>query len=328
MPVPSTALQVLLAGWNFSPSIVLGILALAGLYAYGTGPLRVRWRLGDPVPRVRQVTYYLGMGVLAFALLSPLDKLGDEYLFSAHMVQHMLLVMVVPPLLLLGTPGWLIRPLLRRTGLLALARWFNDALPAARGLLLPLIVFTLFNADFWVWHAPPLYDLTLRNEQIHILEHVTFLVFATLNWLPILSPLPEDLPRLPRLAQVLYLFLSCQPMVLLGALLTFAGHPLYAPYVAAPRIFGLSPLSDQQLGGLIMWIPGSVVYILMMSVIFFQWVQHQSDEAIRREMEEDAAAVSPLLARDALGNDAASPLLVGEGPGEGSAFEALEHRSG
>lgn len=317
--MPSTALRVLLTNWNFNPSVVFGILALAALYAYGIGPLRLRWHIGPPVPRVRFVTFYLGLGVLAFALLSPLDELGDAYLFSAHMVQHMLLVMVVPPLLLLGTPGWLIRPVARRTGLLALARWLNGALPSARGLLLPLVVFTLFNADFWLWHAPTFYDLTLRNESVHVLEHLTFLIFATLNWLPILSPLPEDFPRLPRLAQVLYLFLSCQPMVLLGALLTFAGQPLYAPYIAAPRIFGLSPLADQQLGGLIMWIPGNIVYILMMSVIFFQWVQHQSDETIRAEMEADADAAASAVS--------ASPPLVREGLGERSPLEALEQRS-
>ncbi|HEY7834475.1 MAG TPA: cytochrome c oxidase assembly protein [Ktedonobacterales bacterium] len=305
--MPATASHILLTGWNFNPSVVLGILALAGLYAYGTGPLRVRRALGQPVPRARAIAFYLGLGVLAFALLSPLDELGDRYLFSMHMVQHMLLVMVVPPLLLLGTPGWLIAPPLRRAGLLALARRLNGLL---RGLLLPIIFFALFNVDFWAWHIPPLYDLTLRNESVHILEHLTFLIFATLNWLPILSPLPDDLPRLPRMAQVLYLFVSCQPMVLLGALLTFAAQPLYAPYVAAPRIFGLAPMADQQLGGLIMWIPGNLVYLLVMSLIFFQWVQHQSDETLRAEWEEDHA--------DELASG--SPLhRGGEGLGEGSA---------
>lgn len=292
-------MRVLLTGWNFNPSVILGILALASLYAYGVGPLRARFRLGEPVPRVRVVTFFLGLGVLAFALLSPLDELGDEYLFSAHMVQHMVLVMFVPPLLLLGTPGWLIRPMLARTGLLALARGLNNALPAARGLTLPIAVFTLFNLDFWAWHAPVLYDLTLRNEYVHIVEHLTFLACATLNWLPILSPLPADLPRLPRMAQVLYLFLSCQPMVALGALLTFAAQPLYTPYVAAPRIFGFSALVDQQVGGLIMWIPGNVVYIIMMSIVFFQWIQHQSDEAIRAEIAADAALAA--AAEDAHG---------------------------
>jgi putative membrane protein len=271
----SAAAQILLTGWNLEPSILLGLLALGGGYLYGIGPPRQRYAWGDPVPRAKVAAFFTGLAVLAFALLSPLDVLGDVYLFSAHMVQHMLLAIVVPPLLLLGTPEWLLRPLLRRP----------RALRIAQGLAFPLVAFVLFNTDFWVWHLPPLYDLTLRNGAVHIFEHLTFLVFGVLNWLPILSPLPE-LPRLPRSAQLLYLFLSCQPMVVLGALLTFASQPLYAPYAAAPRIFGLSVAADQQLGGLIMWIPGNFAYIVVMSVIFFLWLEQQNAEA---DVATDAA---------------------------------------
>jgi putative membrane protein len=297
--VAPTALQILLTGWNLDPSVVLGLIALGGGYAYAVGPLRERRGWGPPPARGRATAFYLGLAVLAFALLSPLDEIGDRYLFSVHMVQHMLLVMAVPPLLLLGTPGWLLRPLLRRP---AVAR-------AGRALTLPLVALVVFNADFWIWHAPPLYDLTLRAEPVHVLEHLTFLVAATLNWFPILSPVPDELPRLPRLTQLLYLFLDCQPMVVLGALLTFAGQPLYLPYVAAPRVFGLTPLADQQLGGLIMWIPGSFVYIVAMSIVFFAWMEQQSAETERREREADAAreAASSAAAGAALADPQAAP---------------------
>jgi putative membrane protein len=283
--VLSTAAQVLLMGWNLDPSVLLGLLALGGGYLYAIGPLRQRYAWGDPTPRARVAAFFLGLAVLAFALLSPLDLLGDVYLFSAHMVQHMLLAMAVPPLLLLGTPGWLLRPLVRRP----------SALRIARLLTFPLVAFVLFNTDFWVWHLPPLYDLTLRNGTVHIFEHLTFLAFGVLNWFPILSPLPE-LPRLPRSAQLLYLFVSCQPMVVLGALLTFASHPLYAPYAAAPRIFGISVAADQQLGGLIMWIPGNFAYILVMSIIFFLWLEQQNaddDEADAALDDADIATTRP-----------------------------------
>jgi putative membrane protein len=276
--VPLTATQILLTGWNFEPSVILGLLTVSGAYLYAIGPLRLRYGWGDAVPRARVAAFFIGIVVLGFALLSPLDVVGDRYLFSAHMVQHMLLTMAAPPLLLLGTPGWLLRPLLRRDPVLRIARF----------LTFPAIAFALFNADFWLWHLPSLFDLTLRNSAVHILEHLTFIATAVLAWFPILSPLPE-LPRLPRPAQLLYLFLSCQPMVVLGALLTFASQPLYAPYVAAPRLFGISAASDQQLGGLIMWIPGNFVYILAMSIVFFLWIEEQGRDADRADLAADAA---------------------------------------
>ncbi len=289
--MPLTASQVLLTGWNAQPSVILGLLALSGAYLYGVGPLRRRNDWAPAPSRVRVAAFFGGIAVAAVALLSPLDTVGDTYLFSAHMVQHMLLTMVVPPLLLLGTPGWLLRPLLRRP---AVAR-------VARGLTWPVVAFALFNGDFWLWHAPALYNLTLENEWLHALEHLTFIATAVLNWFPILSPVPDELPRLPLLNQVLYLFLDCQPMVLLGAGFTFAPQPLYAPYTHAPRIFGMSAATDQQLGGLIMWIPGNFIYIIAMSIVFFHWIDRQGAETERAEREawereelERASAEAPL----------------------------------
>lgn len=267
------AFTVLLTAWNLDPSILLGLLALGGGYVYLTGPLRERRGWSEHGPTSRQRTLYaLALVTLALALITPLDALGDDYLFSAHMVQHMLLTVVFPPLFLLGLPGWLIRPAPRRP-------WASRV---ARGLTLAPVAFALFNADFWLWHLPALYDATLSNEALHIFEHVTFLATGLLNWMPIFSPVPDLLPRLPRPHQILYLFLSCQPMVALGALFTFASQPLYAPYVAAPRLFGISALTDQQLGGLIMWIPGSLIYLGVLSVIFFVWVERHSAEEARR----------------------------------------------
>jgi cytochrome c oxidase assembly factor CtaG len=274
--------------------VVLGLIAFSGAYLYGIGPPRRRYAWGAPVSRARVAAFLLGLGTLAFALLSPLDRIGDAYLFSVHMVQHMLIAMVVPPLLLLGTPGWLLRPLLRPPAVLRVARVLTS----------PYVAFALFNLDFWVWHAPALYDLTLTNSALHVFEHLTFLVFATLNWFPILSPVPDELPRLSRPAQLVYLFLSCQPMVLLGAGLTFASRPLYTPYVAAPRLFGLSALGDQQLGGLIMWLPGNFVYLLAISVVFYLWIERQGQET---EQAERAAWEAEDALRAAASLDSATP---------------------
>ncbi len=252
--------------WNLDPILVLGICGFTGAYFYAATVLRVRYGWAQTIDRGKMVAFCAGTLVLILALNSPLDALGDQYLFSAHMVQHMLIALVAPPLWLLGTPDWMLAPLLRRVGgLLRAMRWLTN----------PMVAFGLFNADMWLWHAPAIYDLTLASGQLHIFEHVTFIALGVLFWWPVLSPVPDLLPRISRGFGVLYLFLACQPMVALGALLTFSATPLYQPYVTAPRIWGSTPLGDQQLGGLIMWLPSNIPYVIGLSVLFFRWVGEQ-----------------------------------------------------
>ncbi|HKF36411.1 MAG TPA: cytochrome c oxidase assembly protein [Ktedonobacteraceae bacterium] len=276
-----------LTQWNWEPSILIGTVLITGLYLYAIGPLRKRYYPEEPVKTGQTVSFLLGMFLMFLALVSPLDELGDSYLFSAHMVQHLVLTVVGPPLLVIGTPGWFIKPLVRN----------KIAFRAAKALTYPAVAFVLYNADFWLWHAPPLYNATLENQNIHILEHLTFIVFGILNWWPIFSQ-SKDLPRLSIGGQVLYLFLSGMPSVLLGAGLTFS-PPLYAPYIAAPRVWGISAATDQQLGGLIMWVPVSIAYIVIMSVLFIRWMQQQEAKQLAREREayekqeaEDGAVMS------------------------------------
>nr|BBH94021.1 hypothetical protein KTA_22200 [Thermogemmatispora argillosa] len=261
-----------LRAWHFIPSVVVGCVAITVLYLYAIGPLRRQYELGPPVPRSRVVVFLLGVLIIFLALVSPLDELGDDYLFSAHMVQHLLITLVAPPMMLWGIPGWLLTPLLRNRLLYR----------AVKVLTLPVVAFFLFNADIFLWHAPPLYDATLENEGIHVLEHLTFIIFSFLFWWPVLSPLEGELGPLSLPGQVLYLFLSGMPMVLLGAGLTFV-PPLYAPYLAAPRIWGISPATDQQLGGLIMWVPANILVIVLMSVLFIRWMLAQEQRQIERE---------------------------------------------
>ena len=260
-----------LTQWNWEPSIVIGTVLVVGFYLYAVGPLRRRYHLAESVKRGQVFSFLLGVSIMFLALVSPLDELGDSYLFSAHMVQHLCLTIVVPPLLLLGTPGWLVEPLLRKAMIFRIARV----------LTFPVVAFFLYNIDFWLWHAPPLYNATLENQGIHIFEHVTFIVIGVIYWWPVFSP-SALLPRLSMGGQVLYLFLSGMPAVALGAGLTFL-PPLYAPYLAAPRIWGLTAATDQQLGGLIMWIPGNIFYIAIASILFINWMQGQ--EAKEREQE-------------------------------------------
>src|SRR5437660_9672752 len=199
-----------LTQWNWDPSIVIGTALIVGLYLYAIGPLRKRYQLAERVKRGQVFTFLLGMFIMFLALVSPLDELGDSYLFSAHMVQHLVLTIVGPPLLVIGTPAWFLKPIVRN----------KVAFRIAKALTYPAVAFVLYNADFWLWHAPPLYNATLENQNIHILEHLTFIAFGVLNWWPIFSP-SEDLPRLSPGGQILYLFFNGMPTFALGAALTF-----------------------------------------------------------------------------------------------------------
>lgn len=266
-----------LTQWNLDPSILIGTTIIMGIYLYAVGLLRKPYKLIDGVTRRQVISFYLGVLVIFFALVSPLDELGDRYLFSVHMVQHLLLTLVGAPLLLIGTPEVLLKPLIRSHFIFRVAKLLTH----------PFVAFFLFNADFWLWHLPSLYDATLTNQNIHILEHITFIVFGVINWWPIFSPLTEDLPPLSTGGQVLYLFFSGMPVVALGAGLTFAG-PLYAPYLQAPRLWGLSPATDQQLGGLIMWVPGNIIYIIIVSILFIRWMQQQEAKQRAEEAKQDA----------------------------------------
>jgi putative membrane protein len=274
-------LQYWLTQWNWQPSIVGGTILLLALYMYALGPLREKFHLADRFSPGQALAFVLGVNLMFLSLFSALDELGDRYLFSAHMLQHLILMMIGPPLVLLGTPGWLIEPLLRRRVVLRIGK----------ALTHPFVAFTLFNADVWLWHAPPLYDATLFNQNLHIMEHLTFVLFGLLFWWPMFSPVKQGLPRLSIGGQILYLFFGSMPMVLLGAGLTFT-PPLYAPYLYAPRVWGLSPATDQQLGGLLMWIPVSLYMIVIMSVLFIRWMQQQERETRDQEIRQEAMSGS------------------------------------
>lgn len=251
------------ATWNLDPSVLAGIALVTLAYVVAV----IVPRRASPA---RMTSFMVGMLVLFLALESPLDPLGDRYLLSMHMLQHLLLVYAVPPLLVFGTPGWVVRPLAYVPVLGGLARWLT------RGP----IAFAIYNVVFGLAHLPNFFDLTLHNEGIHILEHLLFIATGVLAWWPILSTVPE-LPRLSYPYQMLYLFLGTLPCSLVGALITLPGVVLYAPYAAAPRIWNLAPLADQQIAGLSMWIGGSLYYFLAFMVVFFLWAGQEEPERPR-----------------------------------------------
>jgi putative membrane protein len=264
-------------GWkNFSvhPSTVIGIVALGALYSWRARVHMRRAATEAPAqeregPSIGQRTLFAsGLLVLFLSLNGPLHDLSDSYLFAAHMVQHLLLTLVVPPLLILGTPGWMLRPALR-------ARWVDRW---ARRVTGGRAAFLIFNVVLASWHLPPLYNLAMANHDVHIVEHLMFLVSATLMWWPLTSPLPE-LPRLAYPGQMLYCFLMTIPMTIVAFCISLADHLLYPAYAAAPRIWGITPLVDQAAGGLIMWVPGTLFFLVVLSIVFFKWVGADSDSA-------------------------------------------------
>jgi len=252
-----------LTQWNWEPSIIIGLSAVTAGYGYVCGPLRERRNLGPAVNR-KQITYFaMAMVTVALALLSPIDAIGDQYLFTVHMVQHLLLAALFPPLLLLSLPPWLVLPLFRRPSTAGIASFFTA----------PFAALLFFNADIYVWHLPVLYDATLSNEWIHIAEHLSFMVFGILNWWPVLSPLREQ--RLSYPLQVLYLFAEGTIMMILGIVFTFSPIAFYSPYVHAPRLWDMSAVNDQQIGGLTMWYPGNLPYAYLLCVAFYRWFDDQ-----------------------------------------------------
>ncbi|HTI64591.1 MAG TPA: cytochrome c oxidase assembly protein [Gemmatimonadaceae bacterium] len=262
------------ASFTVHPSTVIGIVGLGLLYEHGA---RVAARgeqhqshqspAATTPQRHHRVCYYAGLAAMFFSLNGWLHDLSDGYLFSAHMVQHLMLAFVVAPLMIMGTTGPMLRPLLRLRGVAAAARWVTR----------PVRSFAIFNVVVAGWHLPPLYNYALAHHPIHIVQHLMFLAASVVMWWPVLSPLPE-LPRLSYPGQMLYLFLMTIPMAIVSVYIAYSDSLLYPMYAAAPRVWGISPMDDQMIGGLIMWIPGGLYFYAIISVIFFRWQQRDGVE--------------------------------------------------
>ena len=263
--------RALLLSWDPRLGVLLPLLLLATLHTVGWLRLRRRsdgrfanwWRL---------ISYTGGIFALALALLSPLDVLSAQ-LFSVHMVQHLLLMMVAVPLLLLANPFptflWALPDRLRPVAAGAcrrILRWLTADSPAsrlvrkvtgARRRLGPLRADLLF-----AWHDGNAYSLALRLESVHRLEHLTFLGAALLFWWHVIGAAPRIHPKPAQWMRVGYVLAMIPPNMLLGVALSFAETPIYPYYETVPRLFGLSVMDDQVWGGLIMWIPGSMMYVI------------------------------------------------------------------
>jgi cytochrome c oxidase assembly factor CtaG/ferredoxin len=249
------------ASWTARPEVVLPLLLAALLYLRGF--LRLRRHAPGLFQPGRALAFLAGLATVFAAVCSPLDALGN-LLLLVHMAQHLLLMLVAPPLLLLGAP-W--APLLSGVSARTLKHGLGPFLawPAlrrlARALTHPVSCWTLFVATTWVWHVPAAYDLALRSPSWHAVEHASFLAAGLLFWWPVIQPRPSR-PRWPRWAIVPYLLLASLQNTALSAILAFSDRALYAPYAAGPRLLGLTALADQAVAGAILWVPGSILMLV------------------------------------------------------------------
>lgn len=240
------------SAWNLDPIVVLGMPLVAVLYWSGA-----RGR-GRPQPR-RSICFAAGMATVAVAVLSPIDALADV-LVSGHMVQHMLLIMVAAPLIVMGDPGTVMRGVPRDVRK-PVGRWRHESgLTPARisRLSHPVTIFLASAGAIWFWHASVAYEAAAANPALHALEHATFLLTGILFWNVLLSPRPQS--RLSPGASVLLIFAMAMQGVILSALLTFGDTPWYPSYEASAQLWNVDPIDDQRLAGLLMWIPGGLIY--------------------------------------------------------------------
>jgi putative membrane protein len=266
----SLAPHDLWSAWSFEPAVLILLALAAGAYVRGLVAL---WRsagAGAGIRRGEAAAFAAGWLVLLLSLVSPLHRLGSV-LFSAHMVQHELLMVVAAPLLILGRPlipfVWALPMSWRRR----VGDW--AALSPLRrtweAVTLPITAWILHGLAIWLWHAPPLFEATLRSEAIHTLQHTSFLGTALLFWWAILRGREG---RLGRPAAVLYLFTTSVHTTVLGALLTFSTVVWY-PVYGSTNLWGLSPLEDQQLAGLVMWVPANLGYWIASLAIATSWLK-------------------------------------------------------
>jgi len=260
--------NILLSGWTFYPSVLIGFGLWTAAYVLTTGVFRIRNSWGKSPTALQQIAFHVGTLVGLIVLISPLDELGDEYLFSAHMIQHLLLMFVTAPLWLVGTPGWLVDLMIP-----ARLRKFVERLTRSG------LAYAVFVSVMTIWHIPALYALAFASEGIHIFEHLTFIGAALIGWWPILVAHNSVAAPLSPPARLLYLFLLAIPMTALAAILTFSSMPLYSFYVQAPHVFGLNVMDDQRLGGLLMWLPTHMVLLLIASITFQKWFTEEDRQA-------------------------------------------------
>ena len=262
----STASEVL--GFHLHPDVMVVVAVLGFGYWYGLRRLTpTHAPQGEPAVTARQQwLFYTGLAVL-FAVTSwPIHDIGERSLFTFHMIEHMAISLVVPPLFLLGTPWWFLRILVR------------PFLGALRFLTKPLVALVLFNGSLAILHWSVVVEEMVTSSPFHLIAHTALFVSALLMWWPVIGPIP-DLPRLPPLPRMGYLFLQSLVPTVPASFLTLAEGTVYKVYEEFPRLWGLTVTNDQIIAGLIMKLGGGAILWVAIAVTFFRWASEEEREA-------------------------------------------------
>ncbi|MCG8527070.1 MAG: cytochrome c oxidase assembly protein [Opitutales bacterium] len=257
--------------WHTEPFLLISLLAACWAFTLFTGPYFFKWsgQADGTYPLLKKVSFYGSVLILYLAVGSPLDQLAEDYLFFAHMIQHMLLIYVVPLFLYASLSKELTEYLFQGKGTQRIARLLGH----------PVFAGFVFIAVYTIWHIPLLYEAALHDKWIHVLEHGTMLITAIWMWWPFLSPCKKYLRASSYGVRILYAFLLMVGQLPVFAFLSFANVAIYETYVWAPRIIpGLDPLNDQILGGIIMKVTNMGVSLTIISWCFYKWSSKEQPE--------------------------------------------------